>query len=241
MTVFIDRAGVNGTDDYQRAGVTHIYLKVSEGTSFVDSTYLVRRNHAQAAGAVVGGYHFAGHNDPRAEAEFFLSKLMPAKPGELRPCLDLESGQSQQWAEAFVQQVRKRLGYWPVLYGSTSFIAPMRSASAILRNCPWWRAEFGPNDGGRHALSGGDMGAAAHQYTSVGSLPGISGATDRSEFIRMQEMLVPGEADFRKWGVYHDGVHKRNFRRYHRALIWAARHRPREGHQIGIRHRKDES
>jgi GH25 family lysozyme M1 (1,4-beta-N-acetylmuramidase) len=238
MTVFLDRSNVNGADDYKQAGVTHIYLKVSEGTTFTDRTYLERRRQALAAGAKVGGYHFAGHADPRAEADFFLSLV---KEDQLRPCLDLESGQNRAWAEQFVLRMHDKLGYWPVLYGSTSFIAPMRSASAVLRNCPWWRAEFGPNDGGRHALSGGDMGAAAHQYTSVATVPGISGATDRSELINEKQMLVPGVEDFKKWGVYHDGEHKRNFRRYHRALIWAARHRPREGHQIGIRHRKADS
>jgi lysozyme len=240
MTVFLDRSNVNGPDDYKKAGVTHLYLKVSEGTTFVDATYHDRRNQGIAAGAKTGGYHFAGHNDPASEAAFFLSKLVAPKPGELRPCLDLESGQSASWAEAFVRHVHDALGYWPVLYGSTSIIEPMRQSSQTLRHCPWWRAEFGPNDGGRHALSGGELGAVAHQYTSVATLAGISGHTDRSEFIDAKAMLVPA-VDFKKWGVYHDGDHKRNFRRYARALLWATRHRPREGHQIAIRHRKEGS
>jgi lysozyme len=236
MTVFLDRSNVNGPDDYKKAGVTHLYLKVSEGTGFVDSTYIQRRQQAKAAGAKTGGYHFAGHNDPVAEATFFLSKLVAPAAGDLKPCLDLESGQSAAWAAAFVQHVHDKLGFWPVLYGSTSFIQPMRS-NATLRHCPWWRAEFGPNDGQRHALAGGDMGAAAHQYTSVATLVGISGRTDVSALLNEAQLLVPGAVDPKKWGVYHDGDHKQNFRRYHRALIWAARHRPRAGHQIGIRHR----
>jgi GH25 family lysozyme M1 (1,4-beta-N-acetylmuramidase) len=239
MTIFVDRSNVNGTDDYARAPVTHLYLKATEGTTFTDGTYAVRRNQAQKAGAKVGAYHFARHGDPRAEADFFLSRIVAPKPGELRPCLDLEDGQNAQWAEQFVLRVKQKLGYWPVVYGSTSFIAPMRSGSTILRSCPWWRAEYGPNDGARHALTGGDMGAAAHQYTSVATVPGITGHTDQSALIDEKQLIVPGTpVDFKKWGVYHDGTHVRNFRRYHRALIWAARHRPKEGHQIGIRHRK---
>ena len=236
--VFLDRSNVNGPDDYSKAPVTHIYLKVTEGTSFVDSTYVKRRHDALAAGAKVGGYHFAGHNDPRAEADFFLSKLVAED--QLRPCLDLESGQSRQWAEQFVLRVKERLGYFPTLYGSTSFIAPMLQSAGPLRACPWWRAEFGPNDGGRHDLVGGDMGAAAHQFTSVAHVPGISGVTDQSAILDEKALLVPGSVDvFKAWGVYADGEHRQNFRRYHRAIVWAMRHRPKPGHQIQIRHRKE--
>ncbi len=238
MTVFIDRSNVNGQDDYKAAPTTHIYLKVSEGATFVDRTYLDRKAQARAAGAKVGGYHFAGHADPRAEADFFLSKL--GTPGDLRPCLDLESGQSRQWAEQFVLRCKDKLGYMPVLYGSTSFIQPMRAASATLRACPWWRAEFGPNDGQRHPLAGGDLGAAAHQYTSVAHVPGISGNTDQSHILDESALLVPTEKVFKPWGVYKDGEHVRNYRRYSRALIWMARNKPRHpGHQRAIRHRED--
>lgn len=239
MTVFIDRSNVNGPDDYKAAPVTHLDLKVTEGTTFVDSTYQQRRAQGKAAGAKVGGYHFAGHNDPRAEADFFLSHLGTPGPGDMKPCLDLESGQSQQWAEQFVLRIKDKLGYFPILYGSTSFIQPMRSSSSILKQCPWWRAEFGPNDGNRHPLAGGDLGAAAHQYTSVAHVPGISGVTDQSHILDEAALLVKPAKPFRKYGVYHDGDHVRNFRRYARALAWATRHRPREGHSIQIRHRKE--
>jgi lysozyme len=240
VTVFIDRSNVNGTDNYAAAPVTHLYLKVTEGTGFVDSTYATRRHNALQAGAKVGGYHFAGHNDPRQEADFFLSKLVAPKPGDLRPCLDLESNQSRQWAEQFVLRVKAKLGYMPTLYGSTSFIQPMRSASATLRACPWWRAEYGPNDGQRHPLAGGDMGAAAHQFTSVAHVPGISGETDQSALIDEHALLVPSEKLRKPIAVYKDGEHVRNFRRRHGAYAWLAVHRqPRRGHQVQIRHRKD--
>src|SRR5690349_6074996 len=118
MTVFLDRSNVNGADDYKRAGVTHLYLKVTQGagkTAFVDDSFLNRRAQAHAAGAIVGGYHFAGHESPVAEADFFLTHVGHPRPGQLRPCLDIETGQSAQWAGEFVQRVRAVLGYWPVV------------------------------------------------------------------------------------------------------------------------------
>lgn len=194
MGVFIDRSNVNGHDDYSRAPVRFLYLKVSQGTEFVDSTFIARRTAGHAAGAKVGGYHFAGHSDPVAEADHFLSLVGKPKTGQLRPALDLESGQSIAWAEAFVRRLRERLGYWPVVYGSTAIIGPMRAQSAVLRKCPWWRAEYGQNDGLRHALTGGDMGAVAHQFTSRAVVPGIAGFTDESVVLKEAPLLVPAAA-----------------------------------------------
>lgn len=242
MTVFIDRANPNGpasADNLRAAPVTHLYAKATEGTTFKDDTWADRKAAAAAAGAKFGSYHFAGHGDPEAEAEAFLAKIGTPQPGDLRPCLDLEDHQSVDWAQRFVTRVHDHLGYWPVLYGSTSFIAPMRAASATLKKCPWWRAEYGPNDGARHALQGGDMGAVAHQYTSVATVPGIAGRTDRSELIDEKALLVPGATVFRPYAAYKNGKHVRNFRRYRLGVIvWAIRHRPHAGDSIQIRHRK---
>lgn len=228
MTVFIDRSNVNGADDYAKAPVTHIYLKASEGTGFTDSTYQARRQQALAAGAKVGAYHFAGHNDPTVEADFFLSRIEKPHEGDLRPCLDLESGQSRAWAERFVARVKQRLGYYPTIYGSTSFIGPMRAGSATLKRCPWWRAEYGPNDGLHHALSGGDQGAAAHQYTSVAEVPGISGPTDASVLLNEAELLVPAPAPKKaRWDIKVDGRVVKTGLTPFRVRVWEARHRRR--------------
>lgn len=228
MSTFVDRSNVNGPDDYSKAPVTHIYLKATEGTGFVDQTYQARRQQALAAGAKVGAYHFAGHADAATEADFFLSKIEAPKPGELRPCLDLESNQTRAWAERFASRVKTRLGYYPTLYGSTSFIAPLRAGSSVLKECPWWRAEYGPNDGKPHALAGGDMGAAAHQYTSVAAIPGISGHTDASLLIDEAALLVPEPQPKKpRWDVKVDGKVVAKGLRPFRVKLWEARHRRR--------------
>lgn len=228
MTTFVDRSNVNGADDYSKAPVTHLYLKATEGTGFVDQTYQQRRSQALNAGAIVGAYHFAGHNDPAAEADFFLSRIEKPKPGELRPCLDLESGQSQAWAERFANRIKSRLGYYPTLYGSTSFIAPLRARSSVLKACPWWRAEYGPNDGHPHELAGGDLGAAAHQYTSVATVTGISGHTDASLLLDEAALLVPHPKPKKaRWDVKVDGKVVATRLRPFRVKLWEARHRRR--------------
>lgn len=250
--VFIDRSNVNGSDDYTQAPVTHLYLKVTEGTTFVDSTYTARRQQGDSAGAKIGGYHFGrAQGDPVAQADFFLSKLGRANPGDLKPCLDLERAldgttMSQAQAAAFVRRCKQKLGYSPVLYGSTSLIGPMRSRlnairhpliSRRLRACPWWRAEYGPNDGQRHPLAGGALGAAAHQYTSEAIVPGVSGRTDQSSFIAKATMIIPEPV--LPFAVFKDGKHLRDFASRANAYNWLdTHHHPRKGHQIQIRHRE---
>lgn len=190
---------MNGPDNLKEAGVTHIYLKASEGTSYTDPTFEGRRLNAKADGVIRGAYHFARPDQktsPFDEAKHFLNVIGKPQPGELRPALDLEmaaAGQlsTEQWAAYFVNVIHGTLGYYPVLYGSTSFIAPLRH-NAVLAKCAWWRAEYGPNDGAVHALVGGRMGAAIHQYTSEARFPGISGVTDASVLCALTGIYVPG-------------------------------------------------
>lgn len=250
---FIDRANVNGADDYKLAaskGLKHAYFKLTDGVNFVDATEPGRVAASRAAGVVVGVYHYAERNDPVAEAEFFLSKVGKPHPGDLRPALDLESAESKEWAEAFVEHCHKVLGFWPVLYGNTSFVGPLRASSAILRNCPWWRAEYGVNDGTRHPLEGGTQGATLHQYTSVGSFPGIDGHTDLNVYVANPAgLFVPRKhalsrlpSDAWVWAKWYLGLgqfrgHRRDFRvrpnvpkripaGWWRAVAWFAKHLP---------------
>lgn len=116
MTKIIDVSNNNGHVDFaaaKRAGAVGVYLKVTEGTGFVDQTYLERRKAARAAGLKVGGYHFAHPgNSGAAEAAFFLKHLVYEK-GDLVPMLDMEtdSGRPKTYTSAFVAAVRKAHGH----------------------------------------------------------------------------------------------------------------------------------
>lgn len=200
MTVMLDRANVNGPDNYQTAhdaGAHWASFKATEGQGFTDATYHGRRKSARAAGIITGAYMFSDNTDPIAETEHFLDVIgdLGVRRGELRPCIDIERSPhgipTLDHSNAMASHLHSKLGYWPTVYGSTSVIEPYRAQSIILRACPWWRAEYGPNDGRDHTLQGGDLGAAIHQYTSVGRFPGVSGFTDLSHILRADQMLVP--------------------------------------------------
>ena len=116
MTKIIDVSNNNGHVDFaaaRKAGAVGVYLKVTEGAGFVDSTYLANRRAAKAAGLKVGGYHFAHpENSGSTEASFFLAHLV-YEPGDLVPMLDMEldRGKPKPYTTAFVAAARARHGH----------------------------------------------------------------------------------------------------------------------------------
>ena len=198
---FVDRSNTNGPasgDDYARASVRFLYLKATQGTTFTDATFKQRWAIARMDKVgCIGAYHYAAMGpDAAAECDHFAAVCGKLAPGQFRGCLDLEVGSpdaaTAAWAERWVARYEQHYGHLPVLYGSTDFVGPLRGLSGLLRRCPWWRSEYGPDDGRWHPLAGGSLGATAHQYTSVSALPGLHGLTDQSVFCApATAMLVP--------------------------------------------------
>jgi hypothetical protein len=88
--------GIYGQDwaSYQSAtpstaGLSFAFIKVSQGMTYVNPEWSAQRDHARAAGLVVGYYHYPNMaNSPQAEADRFLALAQP-RAGELL-CLDWE-------------------------------------------------------------------------------------------------------------------------------------------------------
>lgn len=110
----------------KKAGVKWMYHKSTEGSTFKDQNYESRRKEAAKAGVPFGAYHFARpslpiSSDAIKEAQFFVSVANP-KPGDLRPCLDIETrekvsnGDMIAWVDIFIDEVRKLTGVFPVIY-----------------------------------------------------------------------------------------------------------------------------
>ena len=134
MHKIVDVSNNNGHVNFhavKAAGAEAVWLKVTEGTDFVDPDYVANRARARAAGLRVGGYHF-GHarSHPGAEAAFFLAHLQ-LEPGDLLPALDLEQagldGQPPAvvaaYGAGFLAAVRQQIDADPVLYTGSYVIA----------------------------------------------------------------------------------------------------------------------
>lgn len=88
--------------------------------------------------------------------------------------LDAEVPMTADWAIQFLETVKGR-GYPIAFYASTSFLSNDLNNDSRLFSYPLIVADYGPNDGQVHPISG-DLSKYklwAHQYTSVGSVPSI--------------------------------------------------------------------
>ncbi len=177
------------------AGKRFAYMKASEGTTLVDPTYPANRAQAKAVGLYVGAYHFARPNadpgDAVAEADYFLAMSQLAA-GDLRPVLDLEStgGLSpaalQDWVRTYLARIYERTGargliytsptFWKNAMGDTTWFATNGYGMVWVAH---WTSDPAPIVPG---ANWGGTGWTFWQYTSSGSVPGITGRVDLDRF-----------------------------------------------------------
>ncbi len=194
----IDVSHWQGTIDWARVKATgkrFAYLKASEHTSFVDDKYEINRAAAKANGIVVGAYHFARPDetvdDAIREADHFINTARPVS-GELLPVLDLEQTgglgpkKLQNWALAFLNRVYERTGVKGAIYVSPSFWRNEVGDSTILADNGYkvlWVAHW--TTASSPSLPAGNWGGNSWtfwQYTSSGSVDGISGRVDLNRY-----------------------------------------------------------
>lgn len=176
----------------RNAGKAFVFAKATEGIGFKDDTYERNKAGAMGQGLKFGAYHFArpGKNDPVREADWFVNNI-GLKRGMLLPVLDLEVSGGlgptalTNWTKAWLQRVHARTGAKAIIYTSPSF---WRNN---LDNTRWfadngyamlWVAHWGVTSPTTMADNWGGRSWTFWQYTSDGSVPGISGRVDLNRY-----------------------------------------------------------
>jgi GH25 family lysozyme M1 (1,4-beta-N-acetylmuramidase) len=207
-TMGIDVSRFNGAIDWptvRASGVKFAFVAASRGSGFdctirpescgSDPLFAGNRLAAQAAGVRVGAYHrvFAAgatraeaRADARAEADVFTAQVGTLARGELIPVLDVESPfaaltpkRLRTWVYAWLKRVRKRLRVRPMIYtNATSWGATGDTTQFARAGHPLWVAEWGVSRPTVPAAGWAGRGFSVWQYTSSGSVPGISGRVD---------------------------------------------------------------
>ena len=194
----IDVSHWQGTIDWPTvwaAGKRFAFIKASESTDFVDPNYAVNVAGAKAAGLLVGAYHYAQPSsvpgDGIAEADHYLDTA-PLSSGDLIPVLDLEVTGGlgpvglQNWVRDYLGRIYERTGvhgmiymspaFWRSKVGDTTWFAD--NGYKVLWIAHWTTASS-PD---LPADDWGGNGWSFWQYTSSGSVPGISGRVDLDRF-----------------------------------------------------------
>lgn len=184
----IDVSAYQGNIDYgavKNAGIQVVYIKASEGASFIDPYFEQNYQNAKSNGLSVGVYHYLtarSTEEAQLQAQFFVS-LLSGKSIDCKPAMDFESfgyltiEEINQIATTFLNTVRESSGKEPIVYSDTS------NATNVFRgevtNFPLWVAQYEvdfPTENGNWESWVG------WQYTDKGIIDGISGYVDRDQY-----------------------------------------------------------
>jgi GH25 family lysozyme M1 (1,4-beta-N-acetylmuramidase) len=173
------------------AGHSFAFVKATEDTTYTNPYFAADWKAIQAAGMDRGAYHFARpSSSPQSavnQANYFISVVGHTQsPGDLPPALDLEvnGGLSTtdlvSWTQTFLSTVQALTGRVPIIYASPNFWRTSMGNSTAFTGYPLWLAQWAPSPS--FPLPGGWTSWTFWQYTDAGTVPGIQGNVDVSQY-----------------------------------------------------------
>lgn len=179
----IDISHYNGNINFAKvkaAGIQVVYIKATEGTTYVDSYLSAHYNGAKSAGLKTGFYHFlVGTSSPETQARNFYNNIKD-KQSDLKPILDVEISNFNvmDYTLRFIAEFKKLSNMEIGIYTYSSFIPNLDSR---LASYSLWEANYYKST---ENLPANNIWAsrAGHQYTDKGVVDGIYGGVDLNEF-----------------------------------------------------------
>ena len=198
----IDVSNWQGDIDFakvKQSGIEIVYMKASEGINFVDKKLNQNYSRAKAQGLKIGFYHyFRPSLDSKAQARHFANTIS-GKVSDCKLALDLEVADNfsksalTDKALTFINELKSLTGLDIVVYTYTYFART--NIDSRLGVYPLWIAHYGVSTPGSNPIWNSWVG---FQYSSTGSVPGISGNCDINEFkngILLNSSSVPHEPE----------------------------------------------
>jgi GH25 family lysozyme M1 (1,4-beta-N-acetylmuramidase) len=188
------------------AGYKFAFVKATEGDYYVNPYYAYDLAQAKAAGLYVAGYHFAIPNvsDGASQADYALRNGAYTAGGRALPlaldieynpygpeCYGLTPAEMVSWVSSFTAEAQRLTGQLPVIYTTADWWNTCTGDSAAFGADQLWVAAFGDDS---PPMPAGWSNWTFWQYTSRGSVPGVTGPVDVSYFLRAAVRLVdPGD------------------------------------------------
>lgn len=178
----------------KRAGIEVAYIKATEGISYTNPYLRKHAVVAKAAGVKVGFYHFFRARSVAnavQQAQHFVNAISGLSY-DCKLALDIETTESlgksalNSYAKAFLDRVALLIGKTPVLYSYTSFINSYLTSA--LNSYPLWVADYRSGSPASNSVWGSRW--IGWQYSSTGTVSGISGQVDLDVFTN--EILITG-------------------------------------------------
>jgi lysozyme len=193
----IDVSHWEGTIDWKTvaaSGYKFAYTKATESTTYTDDTLVANANGAVAAGIPIGAYHFYRlAADPKAQADYFLSKIKNLKL-DLPPSLDFEEQSSSapsavaKSLKIWLDTVEAGVGRKPIIYSSAYYWNTYVGSPSWAGDYGLWVANY--TAAPQPLLPKSWKSYLIWQYTDKGSVPGITGDVDLDRFAGSEEDLA---------------------------------------------------
>ena len=188
----------------RNAGIEFAYIKATEGTTYKDSAFNANYPNAYYANVIRGAYHFARPNvsSGAVQANYFVnngggwSRDNKTLPGALdiewnpygATCYGLSTTSMRNWITDFANTYKSRTGRDVVIYTAASWwnqCTGSWTGRGTLN--PLWVAHYTT---GSPAIPAGWPVYTMWQYTSTGSVSGVSGNVDRNVFNGSRDRLI---------------------------------------------------
>jgi GH25 family lysozyme M1 (1,4-beta-N-acetylmuramidase) len=179
----IDISNNNGSVCYKGvidSGVECVYMKATEGATYVDATLNENYECAREQALKIGFYHFlVGTSSPEDQADNFYNQIKD-KTMDLVPILDVETNfeNLMDYVHRFINKFAELSGLTIGIYTYSGF---MENLDDSLAGFLLWEANYN-NDPWNLPKNNIWGQAAGHQYTDKGSVNGIDGNVDLNQF-----------------------------------------------------------
>lgn len=197
----LDVSAFQGTIDWAAvatSGVRFAYIRASEQAGIADATFAANYAGAKANGLYAGAYHRARPDvsGGQAQANYLVDHAQFADDGKTLPlmldiewpranwtglddCYNMTPAQLVAWIGDFVNQVAVRTGRMAMVYTNPNWWNPCTASNTTFGAQPLFNSGYLPAPPPPPA---GWPTWTLWQYTSGGSLPGITGNVDLDVF-----------------------------------------------------------
>ncbi len=172
------------------AGYRWVYVKATEGRTYVDPLFEGHARGAAEAGLAVGAYHFWWpERDPATQARH-LAATVKGRSLALPVCLDWEQehGLSSRdlgaRLQTLIEATRQETGQTPAIYTSRRIVErdlphlqPEHPLSQLLDACPWWMVSWASRT---RPVAPWVNRWAVWQTGPAQGVPGVEGPVDRN-------------------------------------------------------------
>lgn len=196
-----------------RAGYRFAFIKSTEGRYYVNPYFHADAAAAKAAGLLVAAYHFANparsggsaqadyaldHGSYRADGRTLGMVLdIERDPYLTRACYGLSPRQMVSWIAAFMREVHRRTGLWPVINTQPAWWNTCTGHTRAFAADQLW-VQYPKAGATSPRLASGWSRWAYWQYSITGRVSGITGNADLNELNpALLAVADPGDQSYR--------------------------------------------